>query len=246
MSPAPLDGAHTFVRSVTCGACYNGCMRQPYRKIALIILPVVVAWYFLAEYLVAAAWPTPGYSYIHNYVSDLGVPICSSGSRFVCSPWHDMMNMTFFVVGLGSLVGMIALASLFHGARRYVVGLLGTVQSIGIMLVGIAPGSFAEDITHDTTQMFLHSLGALLAILGTCVTALVVGALLWRQSRRFALISLLLGAAPFVLLALQALTGIENLGLGRGGFERVGVYAAMVWIACAGIYGILVLRRRDN
>ena len=219
---------------------------SPIRALAFAAATCVGIWYFVAEYMVATAWPAPGYSYIHNYVSDLGVPICASGGRFVCSPWHDVMNMTFFAVGLGSLVGMVALASLFRGSRRYMVGLLGTVQSVGIMLVGVAPGSFAEDITHDTTQMFLHSIGALLAILGTCVTALVVGALLWRQSRRFALLSLLLGAAPFVLLALQALTGIENLGLGRGGFERVGVYAAMVWIACAGIYGILVLRRRDK
>lgn len=214
-----------------------------HRQLAFAAALVVVVWYFVAEYIVASAWPGPGYSYIHNYVSDLGVPICSSGSRFVCSPWHDMMNMTFFVVGAGSLVGMIALASLLRGARRYVVATLGTVQSTGIMLVGIAPGSFAEDITHDTTQMFLHSLGALLGILGTCVTALVLGALLWKRARIFAAVSLALGATPTVLLILQTATGLENLGLGRGGFERVGVYAALLWIACVGVYGMFTHKR---
>lgn len=212
-------------------------------NLAFGLAVLTTVWYFVAEYIVAAAWPAPGYSYIHNYVSDLGVPICTEAGRYVCSPWYKVMNTTFFVVGAGSLVGMVAFSLLLRGARRYVVMTLGTIQSVGIMLVGIAPGSFAEDITQDHTQMFLHSLGALLAILGTAVTALVTGVLLWRQSRRFAVISLLLGAVPLVLLALQTLTGITNLGLGIGGFERVGVYAALLWIACVGIYGLRVRRR---
>lgn len=198
-----------------------------------------VLGYLLVEQVVAAAWPSPGYSFQDNFVSDLGVPLCTQTDRWVCSPLHQVMNTTFQLVGCAVLLGSIAFASTFRGVRRVVTTILGCVQALGLVLVGVAPGSFAEDITNDPTQMALHSVGALLSILGTSLHALVQGAWSWRRARRFATSSLLLGAATPLILLIAEVTGVDNLGMGAGAFERVGVYAAFAWLGLVGTVGLL-------
>lgn len=216
------------------------------RRVAFWLLAAAAASYFVVEAVVAAAWPAPGYSYRDNYVSDLGVPPAAecgtSTDRFVCSPAYAAMNADFFVIGAATLLGLIALSTLFRGWRRTVTILFALLQGVGVAMVGVAPGSFAEDLTNDQVQMALHTLGAVLGILGTAIHAVVFG--VWelsrgRRGRRgFGVASLVLGLAAPAALVLQSVTGAANLGLGRGGFERIGVYAAILWLALAAAYGL--------
>src|ERR1700737_1918360 len=68
--------------------------------------------YFVARPIVAAAWPRP-YSYLHNYISDLGNTACGpfaysqTTSVYVCSPLHPLMNASFVVVGLLTVAGAV-------------------------------------------------------------------------------------------------------------------------------------------
>ncbi len=201
------------------------------RAVGGVLLTAAVLAYLVVEALVAAAWPAPGYSYRDNYVSDLGVPTCAQQTnRWVCSPLFHTMNLTFFAVGAATLVGLLVLAATLTGVRRWVTVVFAIVNGGGIILVGIAPGSFAEDITNDPVQMLVHSLGALLAIAGTALHALIQG-LWWIRSRPvIATVSLAFGALTPILLLGATLSGSSDLGLGRGTFERVGVYAAFAWL----------------
>ncbi|WP_431804350.1 DUF998 domain-containing protein [Microbacterium sp. bgisy203] len=230
----------------------TGTAADAWRRVCFWILGVGALSYFVFEAVTAAAWPAPGYSYRDNYVSDLGVPpaaVCGeTGDRFVCSPAYGVMNTGFFVVGAATLVGLLALGTLFTGARRVVTMAFALLQGVGVAMVGFAPGSFAEDLTNDQVQMVVHSLGALFGILGTAVHAIVFG--VWELSRRsaarrgFGIASLVLGLAAPVGLVLQGASGVVNLGLGRGGFERIGVYSAILWLALMAAYGLTALRRR--
>lgn len=127
------------------------------RRVAFWLLAAAAASYFVVEAVVAAAWPAPGYSYRDNYVSDLGVPPAAecgtSTDRFVCSPAYAAMNADFFVIGAATLLGLIALSTLFRGWRRTVTILFALLQGVGVAMVGVAPGSFAEDLTNDQVQM---------------------------------------------------------------------------------------------
>ena len=64
--------------------------------------------------LLAAVAFSPRYSYAHNYVSDLGVPVCGTifDGRSVCSPLHALMNGDFVLQGVLFFAAALAAARL--------------------------------------------------------------------------------------------------------------------------------------
>src|SRR5437763_1186700 len=61
--------------------------------------------FFIVMVACALAWPTH-YSALNNTISDLGNTACGAYSgRYVCSPWHALMNVSFVTLGITMMAG---------------------------------------------------------------------------------------------------------------------------------------------
>ncbi|WP_175414051.1 DUF998 domain-containing protein [Agrococcus sp. SGAir0287] len=208
---------------------------------------VATTQYLVAEQVVAAAWAPAPYSFGDNYISDLGVPECLVlADRVVCSPQWLLMDAAFVLQGLLVVVATWQLAWLLPRVWRWIATALGVVHGVGMLLVGLFPGSIAEDLGGDATRAALHGIGATLAIAGGIVWMLVAGiGLLVRRWRGVGVLSLVLagvGAVGLVGLALLPSTPGADLGLGVGGIERLAVYPIIAWLILMGIAAVLVHR----
>lgn len=187
--------------------------------------------FFVAQAVVQAAWTTP-YSLTENYISDLGNTSCGPsevGTTFVyvCSPLHAVMNASFVVFGVGILVGVALLGSLFPASRPWLVGrALLAVAGVGAVLVGLFP----EDLNFP-----FHKLGAAMQFIVGNAGLVVVGVALARARTRPALAwgAVVSGVAGLAATALF----VERvfLGIGIGGMERVAAYTLPIWLIAAGI-----------
>ncbi|MFC4560512.1 DUF998 domain-containing protein [Nocardiopsis mangrovi] len=186
--------------------------------------------FFAAHLIVQSAWPRP-YSWALNNVSDLGAVTCSTAGaephvRYVCSPLHDVMNVSFLVQGAMLIAGAVLLPALWR--RRAIIawagGALLCLQGAGWLVVGLAPADAHEDP---------HSLGALLVAagnIGLIVTAVGATRGALRDVRISALLAGTVGCAATWLFATDS-----DLGLGLGAMERLWLFPVQVWIAYAGI-----------
>ncbi|MBW1637701.1 DUF998 domain-containing protein [Microbacterium resistens] len=204
--------------------------------------------YFLAEAITAAAWTRTPYSYGENYISDLGVPECVELGRTVCSPAYLLMDVSFVLQGLLVLTAVIVLGDALRAGRphriaRMVVAVLAVVHAIGLITVGLFPGSFAEAIGGDPVRLFLHSLGALFAILGGNLLMVAVAVLAPREGRPV----LALAIAVLAVIGLGAIAaGLlgSDLGLGLGGIERLAAYPVFAGLFLVG--GALIVAGRRS
>jgi hypothetical protein len=183
---------------------------------------------FLAgEAISAAAWRTPSYSYLTNWISNLGVPDAGSfQGRQIDSPLHLVMNTGFVVGGIAFLIGVLLLAGTLSGRVRWTTLILGVVTAAGYVLVGAFHTSTAS--TADGT-IGLHFTGAFLVILGGNILAIILG-IYWStrpDARRLGHASAVLGAlglAAVLVLAFTATTTAPN-----GLIERIAVYTILLW-----------------
>ena len=100
-------------------------------------------------------------------------------------------------------------------------------------MVGLFPGSVAENLGGDSARMMLHGIGALLAIVGGNVLVLVTALSARKKFPNYALVSFLLGivgAMAALLFAMQI-----DLGLGIGTMERIAVNPVALWIILTGV-----------
>jgi hypothetical membrane protein len=193
--------------------------------------------YFVAEFVAAAAWSDPPYSYTHHFISNLGVhgPSTAFG-QFMYSPLAWVMNTGFFLSGLAALVGVLLLRGL-PGGRRAALAVPAAGLAIGMVLVALFPGS------GDESGADYHGLGAIAAFL--CGNALSI--LLGRSHR-------LLGVSPGLgrvlvafgivgLLSLVAFGAVLASGAGVliGLAERGIIYPFLIGFI---LVGAAILRRR--
>lgn len=71
--------------------------------------------FFICHLIVEFAWPTP-YSWSLNNVSDLGNVYCQpwgDNARYVCSPLHSLMNVSFVIHGMLIIAGVVLIRSLW-------------------------------------------------------------------------------------------------------------------------------------
>ncbi|MFI5845277.1 DUF998 domain-containing protein [Catenuloplanes sp. NPDC051500] len=125
--------------------------------------------FFAAEFIAAAAWTDPPYSYTHHFISNLGVhgPV-TAFDQFMYSPLAWVMNTGFILFGVLTLGGVLLLRGL-PGRRRVVMIGTAVLLAAGGVLVGLFPGS-GDDGTAD-----YHGLGALLAFVFGNVLAVLIG-----------------------------------------------------------------------
>ncbi|MGW1889536.1 DUF998 domain-containing protein [Streptomyces sp. NPDC002004] len=189
--------------------------------------------FFVIHFVVESAWPR-AYSWAANNISDLGNIRCEvrtePESRYVCSPRHELMNVSFTASGLLLLAG--ALLTWRIWSRRpgpLVSRILLAGAGAGFVLVGLAPSDTRENA---------HVLGALL-IMATGNAGLILagfGTEPGTTLHRLRHATRLLGTLA-LLAAFLHLSG-HYLGLGMGGMERVAVFPLFIWTFTVGAVGL--------
>lgn len=142
------------------------------RAVAGWLLAAGPTVFLVAEFVSAAAWTDPGYSYTYNFISNLGVrgPSTLFGQD-MASPLYWLMNAGFFAFGLVMLAGVALLPGL-SGRRRWAALVPAVLLACGGVLLALFPGS-GEALSDGTGE--LHSIGAFAGFVGGNVLAIVLG-----------------------------------------------------------------------
>ena len=198
--------------------------------------------YSFAEALTAEAWAGRPYSYLRDYISDLGVSAClgSADADQVCSPLAWLMNTSFVLQGLLFIASTVVLAPVLPSPTwRRTVLVLGLAHGVGTALVGFFPA------VHDGLRFAgtrVHIIGAYLAIAGGNLAIMAagwgardLGARPW-----FVALSLILGVVGTTGALLLLAWKVSFPGL----LERIAADAVTVWTLTAGVLlaGALVRR----
>lgn len=192
--------------------------------IFLIALPLVLS---AVNLLAEAAWPI-GYSWAGNNISDLGNVGCGSfDGREICSPRHAVFNIGFIVLGCLIGAGVVLVRSAWgRGGPAKLARSCILLAAFGYVLVGFFPAD---------VNLGLHLLGALLVMPVANIGLLASGfvrrdAVLWKARW----ISRVLGAVAFIASYLHVAG--PWLGIGKGGMERVAVFALLFWLGGIGVF----------
>ncbi len=186
---------------------------------------------YLTLEAVAAVGFQPSYSYVRDYISDLGVT--SRGvlpGRMIDSPLAYLMNTAFYLQGIFFLVGAVLVVRAAASQKAGLFLTLAAVNAVGNILVGTF---HAGPIAESDGTVWVHRAGAVLAIVGGNMAILAgsaivrsAGAAQWYRvaSLGFAAVGLL----SFLMLIIDSRTGAVNV-LPDGVWERGSVYSIILW-----------------
>lgn len=199
------------------------------RTFAAGVVWVCAAQFFLAQVIAQSRWTTP-FSLATNYISDLGNTTCGSypavAGKYVCSPWHTLMNVSFVLQGVIILSGAVLARPAFEGLRqRELIFFLLVVTALGMFGVGLFP----EDVNNGAHVL---SAGTQFITGNAAMIAFGLAANRVRRWRAFNVYSITFGVTGLLATALFA----EGYGLGLGvaGLERVAAYTLPVWLITSG------------
>ncbi|MEV1057801.1 DUF998 domain-containing protein [Micromonospora chalcea] len=214
----------------TVSAAYRSGQRQP----AGAALAAAAAIFLLLEFVAAAAWRSPPYSYTYHYISDLGVhgPLTAFG-QYMYSPLWWVMNTGFFLFGVLVFIG-VALLDGLRGWRRGVLLGMATLVGAGGVVLALFPGDGEAD--RQGTVDF-HGLGAMAAIVGGNILIIVLGRMYrdLRIGRKPGKAMVMLGA--FGLVSTAAFLAVAGSGTNVlvGLVERCAVYPILIGLISAGV-----------
>jgi hypothetical membrane protein len=195
--------------------------------------------YFVGQAIAQVAWKTP-YSLVDNPISDLGNTVCGgwppagagsqlavrlgAGNGYVCSPLHDVMNISFITAGVLMLFGVYFTRNAWPRRRLATWGLaLLALSGLGKIVVGFVP---------ENKSLLFHEAGGIgipLSIVGILLVGLAV-----RQTHpRVATFSMVLAGLGAVGLVVGFLATV--IGHGHGAAERLEAYPVFVWAIVLGI-----------
>jgi hypothetical membrane protein len=209
---------------------------------------VTALQYAIVQVVVAAAWHHPPYSWLSNYVSDLGNTACGpfkvphGTPAYVCSPMHSAMNASFIIAGILTIAGAILLRHFWPRSRGTTVALaLWVITGLGKIVVGLVP---------ENTSIDLHLLAAFNIPVG-CVAILLLSLPSRQPNRAVSLTGIVLaviGLAATTLSTAAEFAGRPSfdLGLRAGGMERVADYPGSLWILMIGIIAVLSAGARSG
>ena len=207
--------------------------RMMQRRAAGAVLIAAGLIFFLAEFIAAAAWTNPPYSYTYHYISNLGVHGPSEGfGQFMYSPLAWVMNTGFFLFGITLFIGAAMLKGL-QGRRRWAVLIPAFLLAVGGVLLGFFPGTGEAP---DSGAVDFHSLGALAAIVGGNVLVIILGRLhryvgITQKTGKAMIVLGVIGLISLVGFLSVAGTGANLIGL----VERCAVYPVLIGPICAGV-----------
>jgi hypothetical membrane protein len=202
--------------------------------------------YAIIQVIAVAAWHTP-YSWLNNYISDLGNTACGQfavphGTRsYVCSPLHSAMNASFIITGVLTIAGAFLLQRMWPHRRLTAMALiLWVIAGLGKIVVGLVP---------ENTNIDLHLLGAGNIPLGSAAILLLSLSVL--RSRRAVGIAGIavaaIGLTGTVLSTAGQFAGSSlYLGLGAGGMERVADYPGSLWVLVIGVIAVTLTGTRGR
>jgi hypothetical membrane protein len=186
--------------------------------------------FFVAQAVVQSAWTSP-FSLAANFISDLGNTVCANypadGGKYVCSPLHGWMNLSFSAQGIIVIAGTLLLLPLGRpGIGKIVVVVLLLLTGIGMFGVGV----FTENENNEG-----HVYAAALQFITSNLALGIVGTtrILRSSTRVYRFTSIVLGLSGLAATALFA--GGTHLGLGVGGMERVAAYTFPTWLIGSGV-----------
>ena len=190
------------------------------------------AIFFLAEFIAAAAWTDPPYSYTHHFISNLGVhgPAEVFG-QFMYSPLAWVMNTGFFLFGIAALAGVVTLRAL-PARRRWPLVMTAMLLAAGGVLLALFPGSSSGSASGD-----YHGAGAFAAIVGGNTLVILLGSVsrLIGVSRRLGRALIAFGVTGLVFLAVFLAVVMSEAGILIGLAERGAVYPFLLGFICAGV-----------
>ncbi|MEU9989044.1 DUF998 domain-containing protein [Streptomyces sp. NPDC048045] len=201
-----------------------------------------VVQFFVIHGITESAWVRP-YSWARNNISDLGNAHCAMQQepepRYICSPGHDLMNISFIALGALLIVGAALTGPLWRrGATAAVARILLAGAGLGFVLTGVAPADVNENqhVLGALLIMGTGNIGLLLA--GVGLSNDVPGPLRWATS--------LLGITAITALGL--FLSHHYLGLGMGAMERVAAFPLLLWTLAVGARGLFpqAPRRQDT
>ncbi len=170
------------------------------------------------------------YSLTGNYISDLGAAHCGiyHGDIYVCSPWHDVFNVSIVLMGVLLIIGTLLLWSAFRPRAARTIGLLLLIiAGVGAIGVGLSP----EDV-----NLTVHTASAATAFIAANLALMVLSVAMFRDTRwdGFRTFTMVMGLVGLVALVLfeEKLYG----ALGVGGMERLIVAPVLLWALLAGIH----------
>src|SRR6202046_5866856 len=151
--------AHRIGRTIEMAGTFTGETARGIRSGAedraapgLAVIVGGAAWilatlqYAVAQVVVAAAWHHPPYSWLGNYISDLGNTACGpfkvphGTPSYVCSPMHSAMNASFVIAGILTIAGAVLLRRFWPRRRGTTVALvLWAITGLGKIVVGLVP-----------------------------------------------------------------------------------------------------------
>nr|WTA67583.1 DUF998 domain-containing protein [Micromonospora sp. NBC_00855] len=186
--------------------------------------------FLVASLITGLRWRDPTYSWATHNISDLGNAHCgvwdTTRPRYVCSPWHPLMNTAILATAVLLVVGLLLTWRILgHGPVVRSAQTLLLLAAGGYALAAVYPADVDEN---------LHVLGAFL-IMGVGNIGLLLagfaphGTTLGRW-RRLTLTAGLIALAGTVLFFAQ-----QGLGIGVGGMERVAVLPFPLWACALGV-----------
>ena len=186
--------------------------------------------FVLAMAIVQLFWTGhPAYSLTNNVISDLGNTQCGpwphATSHDVCSPWHEVFDVSIVVLGALVVLGAVLARTGFPIRRSSSVGLwMIALAGVGSIGVGVAP---------ENVNLTVHAASATLAFVVGNLGLLVLGVAMFRDTRwsglrAYTLFSGLVGLVAAVLF-LRGITG----AVGTGGMERLIVDPLLLWLIVA-------------
>ncbi len=220
--------------------------RPSQRRAAGALLVAGPAVFLLAEFIAAAAWTDPPYSYTHHFISNLGVrgPSTLFG-QYMYSPLAWVMNTGFFLFGITILAGVAMLRGL-TGWRRWATLAPAALLGGGGILLSLFPGS-GEALEGGGGDF--HGMGAFAGFIGANVLAIMLGTLRRRLGLsagigRGLVVVGVIGLLSTALYLLTIIRSAEGSSIGIVGLvERGAVHPFLIGLLCA---GVSIWRRRTG
>ncbi|MET8750336.1 DUF998 domain-containing protein [Streptomyces sp. NPDC004667] len=195
---------------------------------------VGVVQFFIVHGIVESAWARP-YSWARNNISDLGNAHCAlqpePEPRYVCSPEHGLMNVSFVALGVLLVLGSVMIGGFLwrRGRAAAVARLLLAGAGAGFVLAGLAPADVNEN-QHVLGAVLIMAAGNVgLVLAGPGLAEDVPAPLRWSTG--------LLGVTAVTAFVL--FLSHRYLGLGMGGMERVAALPLLFWALAIGVQGVI-------
>ncbi|MFD1416607.1 DUF998 domain-containing protein [Oceanobacillus jeddahense] len=193
-------------------------------RIGLISWIALSAYFFIETIIIRAT--TAPYSFLNQPMSDLGVTTCGTdtyvlASYAICSPYHWLMNWTFFLTGLAILIGAVLIYPLWPKVRST------KVASVFIGIFGVSYG--ISGIIPADIDFNWHTLSALPGMVVQIPAMILISIAIYRKLPRIfwwtIICTTITSAALFSLFLQPVFTSLPG-----GLLQRVLYASVYIWL----------------